>query len=165
MRFSLKQLLLVVLGLSAVFAVVGGLANQTAIVRVLFNTADKEVGLESRSVEPRGTFFELRQGSRTLISKRPISLRPLRLSHFHKYEFAPDEELVAYFAQDEDPGKLDVLLLVDLKSNAYSVYWGGCRADKCNTLDWSVWDQRQIDFLKFHEGATKPEIQTRSGSE
>ena len=62
MRFSLKRLLLVILGLSAAFAVAGGLINQTAIMHVLFRTADKEVVLESRSLEPWGTFFELRQG-------------------------------------------------------------------------------------------------------
>ena len=157
MRFSLKRLLLVILGLSAAFAVAGGLINQTAIMHVLFRTADKEVVLESRSLEPWGTSFELRQGSRTLIPRQAISLRPLKLSQFHKYEFAPDEEVVAYFAQDEDPTKLDVLLLVDLKSNAYCVYWGGCRADKCNTLSWNVWAQRQTAFQEFHGGVVSPD--------
>ena len=152
MRFSLGRLLIVVLVCSAVFAIAGAVLNQTAFMQVLFRAADKEVLLTSSSIDTRGTFFELRQGNRALISKKEISLRPIKLSRFQKYDFAPDSKVVAYFAEENDPEKLNVLLLVDLESDAYSAYWGGCRAKKCQKLDWAVWDQREAEFQDFRRG-------------
>jgi len=141
--------MLVTLVLATLFAVSGALINHSALMQVLFRTADKEVLIEASNVNPRGTFFELRQGSRKLIDKRAISIRPIKLSQFKKHEFSADLKVVAYYSVEEDPANLDVLLLVDLESNAYSVYWGGCRADKCLKQKWKFWDNQQKRFKKY----------------
>ncbi len=123
-----------------------GLVVNDAVISRLFPADDKEVIIESSNAVPRGTFFRLLRGERELIPKTAVSIRRLELGAFNRYEVS--EFVVGYHCPAPSSKTLDVLLLVNLRKNAYAVYWGGCRADKCNKADWQFWDQQNELFLE-----------------
>ncbi len=148
-RISLRRLLLAFLGCAFFLAIFGLLFNGTRLVQVLFNSGDLRVVIESSHVNPRGTFFEVYRGNRSIVTKQRLSSRRIKASEFETHEYNPSEQVIAYHYENRDPKIMDVLLLVDFEQEAYAIYWAGCRADKCQKLDWKTWDGRCKNFEDY----------------
>lgn len=136
--------------LCAVFlAVVGLLLNQTRLVQELFNSGDRRVVIESSPVTPRGTFLEVYSGNRCVIDRCMISHHPIKASEIVTHEYDSTGRVVAYYYNNPNPIVMNVLLLIDFDLEAYAVFWAGCRAQKCEKLDWKTWDRRCTNFMQY----------------
>lgn len=151
-RFSLQRMLVMVTLCAILFALVGFVLHIT--VSSVFIEGEKQVVFQSSQAAPRGTFFELVQGDRTIIEKRMISLRPILVTDIDSVPFDPTDNVMAYYYQPDDPDMMDMLLLVELDRDAYAIYWGGNRADKCRKRSWKDWDRYQERFVHFQSIGT-----------
>lgn len=151
LRFSLRRLFIIFLGCAFFLALFGILFNGARLVRVLMDSGDRRIVIESSHIAPKGTFFEAYRGDQQIIGKRQISQRSIPASEFQTHEYDPEGKIVAYYCPSKDPSVLNALLLVDFKQEAYAIYWSGCRADKCQTLDWNSWD-RELGIFEDYLG-------------
>lgn len=154
-HISLRRLLFLFTLCAIFLAIVGLLANQTRLVQELFSSGDYRIVIESSPVNPRGTFFEMYFGNDRVIDRRFVCHRPIKASEIDVHEFDPTGDLVAYHYENREPGVMDVLLLVDFQAEAYAVFWAGCRAEKCDKLDWNVWDERCTNFNQYLDRLTE----------
>lgn len=146
-QFTLRKLMAIAMSLALVTGLVGAVINKTHSYRSHFQAGDQEVVFESSKVAPRGTFFEFYSPSGERIARRSISPHPISTKRIRLCPFDPSGDVLAFFYDNPNPETLDLLFLVDLKKNAYAVYWGNCRADKCSTIQWPTWDQRKSAAL------------------
>lgn len=149
LQLSLRRLLFLFTLCACFMAIFGLFVNQIRLVQELFSSGDRKILIESSPVNLRGTYFEIYCGKERVIDRQMLSVRRLKASEIDVHEIDPDGDLVACYYENPKPEVMDVLLLVDFKAQAYAVYWAGCRAEKCEKLDWNVWDERCTNFNRY----------------
>ena len=104
-----------------------------------------EYGIEecARRLDSEFAFVAYDHNTGKLLAARdPIGIRPLNPNKFSQTELGNG----VYAFQYSEAERLDLILLVDTSIDAYAVYWGSNRADKCDSVDWKTWE-KQLDLL------------------